>query len=91
MVDYNRTNHDSQREVGRPISYDTNLPSTEFRDAIPEWEGEEIHLRDYLEVVIRRKWLIISILFLVFISALIYSLSATKIYKASVSIEVEPA
>jgi polysaccharide biosynthesis transport protein len=91
MVDYNRTNHDSQREVGRPISYDTNLPSTEFRDAIPEWEGEEIHLRDYLEVVIRRKWLIISILFLVFISALIYSLSATKLYKASVSIEVEPA
>ena len=31
---------------------------------IPEWEQEEIHLRDYLDVLLPRKWLIISVLVL---------------------------
>lgn len=64
-----------------------NLPSTEFRQAIPEWD-EEIDLRDYLEVMIRRKWLIMSVLALVFLSTLIFTLASPKIYKATGSLEV---
>ena len=67
-----------------------NLPSTEFRHAVPEWDPEEVHLRDYLDVIFRRKWLIISFLALTFITTLILTLASPKIYKASTSIEVSP-
>jgi polysaccharide biosynthesis transport protein len=67
-----------------------NLPSTDFRYAVPEWDTEEVHLRDYLDVIFRRKWLIISFLALTFITTLILTLASPKIYKASTSIEVMP-
>ena len=67
-----------------------NLPSTDFRHAVPEWDTEEVHLRDYLDVIFRRKWLIISFLALTFITTLILTLASPKIYKASTSIEVMP-
>jgi capsular exopolysaccharide synthesis family protein len=51
-------------------------------------EAEEIQLRDYLDVIVRRKWLIITVLALTFISTLVFTLAATKIYEASVVIEV---
>ena len=65
-----------------------NLPSTELREPMSEWDREEVHLRDYLNVIIRRKWLIIGFLGLTFISTLIFTLASQKIYKASTSIEV---
>jgi len=65
-----------------------NLPSTELRESISGWDKEEVHLRDYLNVIIRRKWLIIGFLGLTFISTLIFTLASQKIYKASTSIEV---
>ena len=65
-----------------------HLPSTELRQAAPEWDAEEVHLRDYLDVIFRRKWLIVSFLMLTFISTLILTLASSKIYKASSSIEI---
>ena len=65
-----------------------HLPSTELRQAAPEWDAEEVHLRDYLDVIFRRKWLIVSFLMLTFISTLILTLASPKIYKASSSIEI---
>ncbi len=65
-----------------------NLPSTELRESISAWDQEEVHLRDYLNVIIRRKWLIIGFLGLTFISTLIFTLASQKIYKASTCIEV---
>jgi capsular exopolysaccharide synthesis family protein len=65
-----------------------NLPSTEFREAVPSWEGEEVHLRDYLEVLVRRKWLILAVLALCFLSTMVFTLTATKIYQATASLEV---
>lgn len=54
-----------------------------------EWqETEEIQLRDYLDVILRRKWLIATVLTLVFFSTLIFTLAATRIYEASAVIEV---
>lgn len=64
------------------------LPSTELRSPVPEWEQEEIHLRDYLEVLLRRKWLIISVLVLTFVTTLIMTLSQTKLYEAAATLEV---
>jgi len=65
-----------------------NLPSTELRESISGWDKEEVNLRDYLNVIIRRKWLIMGFLGLTFISTLIFTLSSPKIYKASTCIEV---
>ena len=68
----------------------SHLPSTEFRQDFSDWDMEEVHLRDYLDVIFRRRWLIISFLMLTFISTLILTLASPKIYKASSSIEVSP-
>ncbi len=67
-----------------------HLPSTELRQTFSEWDTEEVHLRDYLDVIFRRKWLILSFLMLTFISTLIFTFASPKIYKASSAIEVSP-
>jgi len=66
------------------------LPSAELRQDFSDWDAEEVHLRDYLDVIFRRRWLIVSFLMLTFISTLILTLASSKIYKASSSIEVSP-
>ncbi len=63
------------------------LPSTEFRESVPDLE-EEVSLRDYLDVLLRRKWLVVGFLLLTFISTAVFTLSATRIYKATASLEV---
>ena len=65
-----------------------NLPVTDFRDPIPAGVKEEIRLKDYLDVILRRKWLVIGILFFTFVSTLIFSLAAEKQYEARGSLEV---
>ena len=64
------------------------LPSTDLRSPIPEWEQEEIHLRDYLDVLLRRKWLIISVLVLTFVTTLILTLSKPKLYESFATLEI---
>ncbi len=92
MSDEIRINYENDGTGRAPVIYNQHLPSTELRGAIPGWEdGEEIHLRDYLDVLVRRKWLIICILALSFITTLIFTLSSTKIYKATTTIEVTQA
>lgn len=66
------------------------LPSTEFRESVPSME-EEVSLRDYLDVLLRRKWLILSFLVLTFVSTMVFTLASTKIYKATATVEVTPA
>jgi polysaccharide biosynthesis transport protein len=65
-----------------------HLPSTELREPIPQVIEEEIHLRDYLDVIFRRKWLILGLLLMTFVSTLIFSLAAQKLYRAEGSLEM---
>lgn len=51
-------------------------------------EMDEVELRDYIDVMARRKWLILTVLALVFVSTLIFTLAVTRIYEASAVIEV---
>ena len=64
------------------------LPSTEFRESIPDVADEEVNLRDYLDVLVRRRWLILGILALAFISTAIFTLTMVPTYKATASVEV---
>ncbi len=60
-----------------------------FMRSSHEWqETEEVQLRDYLDVIQRRKWLILTVLTLVFLSTLIFTLAVTRIYEASAVVEV---
>ncbi|MBW2707669.1 MAG: polysaccharide biosynthesis tyrosine autokinase [Deltaproteobacteria bacterium] len=63
------------------------LPSTEFRESVPDMD-EEISIKDYLDVLLRRKWLVLGLMFLVFITTAIFTLSETRIYKATATLEV---
>lgn len=49
---------------------------------------DEVELRDYIDVILRRKWLILTVLSLVFVSTLIFTLAVTRIYEASGVLEV---
>ncbi len=70
------------------VNSGSHLPSTDFRDSIPNNLEEEIDLRDYIEVILRRKWMVLGVLFFIFMSTLIFSLSAKKLYRATGTIEV---
>ncbi len=52
-------------------------------------QEEEIHLRDYLQVVLRRKWIIIAFFVVSVTIVAIKSFKATPIYKTSVQILVD--
>jgi capsular exopolysaccharide synthesis family protein len=72
-----------------PDNVGTSPPHNQFQRPFREWqETEEIQLRDYLEVILRRKWLIATVLTLVFLSTLIFTLAVTRIYEASAVVEV---
>lgn len=81
-------NQPAENTIGRGKG--EHLPSTELRQTFSQWDTEEVHLRDYLDVIFRRKWLILSFLMLTFISTLIFTFASPKIYKASSAIEVSP-
>ena len=66
-------------------------PSPEEGTPDPEWALEEIHLRDYLEVIVRRKWLIMSFLVLTFLSTLVLTLAQSKRYESFATLEINQA
>ncbi|MGV8074284.1 MAG: GumC family protein [Syntrophobacteraceae bacterium] len=69
-----------------PIS-SSNLPATEYRESVPDFE-DSADIRDYLEVVLRRKWLVLTFLVGVFITTLVMSLSMKPVYKAAGRLEL---
>jgi uncharacterized protein involved in exopolysaccharide biosynthesis len=50
------------------------LPSIEMAPPVPEFE-DSADLRDYLDIILRRKWLVLSILLVSFVTTLIVSYS----------------
>ncbi len=63
------------------------ISSIEMAPPVPEFE-DSADLRDYLDIILRRKWLILSVVFVSFITTLIVSYSMQPLYKAKARIEV---
>jgi len=83
------TTHTSDQSAAMyPSTAGNNLPSVDYRESLPDAFEEEINLRDYIEVMLRRKWVVIGFLFLTFVSVLIFSLAAEKQYLAVGTLEV---
>ncbi len=66
------------------------LLSTEVNRGYDSPTEEEINLRDYIDVLIRRKWVVISCLVVSVITVAIASYLMKPIYKAEATIEIDP-
>jgi polysaccharide biosynthesis transport protein len=64
------------------------VPSTEVLEPILDFD-DSADLRDYLEVVLRHKWLVLIVVGTVFMAALVVSLSTTPVYQASGRLELD--
>lgn len=64
-----------------------HLPSVEVREVAPEFQ-DEIDLRDLLDVLIRRKWAVVTVLLFIFFSVAIVTFSMTPQFKARASLKV---
>ena len=80
------------KDEGLPVKVGANLMSAKSQNPLYEFqETEKIQLRDQLDVIMRRKWLIMTVLALTFLSTLVFTLASTKIYEATAVIEVNQA
>jgi capsular exopolysaccharide synthesis family protein len=68
----------------------SHLPSTFVRETMPYFEEDEVHLRDYIDVVLRRKWVVIITLLVVFSFIAVSTLSETPMYRARGTIKTSP-
>jgi capsular exopolysaccharide synthesis family protein len=71
----------------RDVAQQQHLPSTEVRELVPDYE-DEIDLRDLLDVLLRRKWTVITCLLVCFFTAVLITFSMTPQFKATGSIKV---
>ena len=64
--------------------------STQVRREYDTHIEEESNLRDYIDVILRRKWIVISCLAISVVTVAIASLLMNRIYKAEATIEIAP-
>lgn len=64
--------------------------STQVRREYDTHIEEEPNLRDYIDVLLRRKWIVISCLAISVVTVAIASLLMNRIYKAEATIEIAP-
>ncbi|MHB8791005.1 MAG: GumC family protein [Desulfobulbaceae bacterium] len=68
----------------------THLPSTFVRETMPSMQEEEIHLRDYLDVIIRRKWVVLITILITFSTVAIFTFAQTPLFLATGMIKTSP-
>ncbi len=89
MMKIKRNDDGDSQAVKLPVMAGSQLPSPEGQNPFYGYrEDEEIQLRDYLDVIVRRKWLILTVFALTLLSTLVFTLASTKIYQAAAVIEV---
>jgi len=81
----------SEYKVGELQERHGNLPSTELqRDYDSYIIKEELSLSDYIDILRRRKWIIIFCFVFSVITVLLVSLIITPKYRAEITIEISP-
>lgn len=56
----------------------------------PYYEEEEIDLREYLAVILRRRWTVLAILLLVIFTTAFFTFRMKPLYKATATLEISP-
>lgn len=83
----NNTAHHNEVMIQKEPSH---LPSTMIRETMPYIEEGDVHLRDYIDVILRRKWVVIITLLVIFSYIAISTLSETPMFLAKGTIKVSP-
>ncbi len=52
-------------------------------------DDEAIHLRDLWRVIVKRKWVVIAVFLIVVVTALVVTMMATPIYRATITLKIE--
>jgi polysaccharide biosynthesis transport protein len=80
-------NPESRKEI--VVQDISHLPSTFVHETMPFME-EEIHLRDYLDVIIRRKWVVLVTLLVTFTTVAVFTFSQTPLFRSTGMIKTSP-
>lgn len=81
------------RYQNRGLRKHSNRSITPYENNFPQYEiniDEDVNLRDYIDILFRRKWIIISCLLISIITVTISSFMMEKTYLARTSIEIVP-
>ena len=54
----------------------------------PYQEEKEVHLRDYWKVIVKRRWIVIALFFIVLITTIVGTLTMKPVYRGTVSIQI---
>lgn len=68
----------------------SQLPSLDVREPVPHFE-ETLQLQDIIDILVRRKWTIIGVLCITFVTTVVVSLAMTPIFRAEGRLQLEPA
>ena len=84
--------HSSEDSAAPNINYPvrvspSQLPSTEVRESVPNFD-DTADLRDYLDILLRNKWVVLTFLCGAFILMLIVSLSMKPVFRATGRVEL---
>jgi capsular exopolysaccharide synthesis family protein len=74
-------NNPERQIIIGPNRGNQNLPSTDYQETIAPMQDEEIHLRDYLDVIIRRKWSVFLCLLFIFSATALFTLTSTPLFQ----------
>ncbi|MBI4228236.1 MAG: hypothetical protein HY693_00800, partial [Deltaproteobacteria bacterium] len=69
---------------------DDHSLSTEVIREYDSYIEDELNLRDYIDVILRRKWIVIFCLVFSIVTVTTISLVKTPVYKAEATIEIAP-
>lgn len=67
----------------------SHLPTKELNEVPPDFDYSP-NLRDFIDIVIRRKWIVLAAIILAVISTWLYNVNQNPVYQAQASLEVNP-
>ncbi len=80
-------NSDREKALDKPIQYPLTSPNPLYQQQ--DSVEEEIHLRDYLNVIIRRKWILITFLVAVVTTVTIGTFMMRPQYKSTITVKID--
>ena len=66
-----------------------DLPLSTYIEYLNHEAKEEVHLRDYLNVILKRRWIVLIFLASVFVTTIILTFMMTPLYKATTIIKID--
>jgi capsular exopolysaccharide synthesis family protein len=86
ITDSGDNDQEKTKALDKPRQYPVTTPQPPY---LPPPDEEEIHLRDYLYVLLRRKWIVITFLLAIVTTVTIGTFLKTPVYKSTITIMIE--